>query len=900
MPFMKRHRILFIDAHDSFTNNIVSLLECTLRAQVTVIHNDAKIDDFPAFTRSFTAVVAGPGPGDPRNAQDVGLFSELWRLEGDDVLPVLGICLGFQSLVHAFGGRIERLAEPRHGVVRIVLSNGKSIFQGVDVFKTVQYHSLHAVIEGDGKNGLPHPIHTPELQPLAYDVCHDGHFDGPIEASPLRAVAVLMAVQHSSRPFYGIQFHPESICSSKEARQVISNWWDQVVFWHRQRILSISCASPDRALSGLSGNRLLAGIGRSMAKENQLQRLTFDAMYMQSSEPCERQPKTRWEWNEPPNFASGCIDNGLARYSRTAIGKDVRTKVISKVIVSTNLTVRSICESLGLTDRQSIILDSEKHQKDEVGENSIIGLISTLGSLSFEYYAERSILRKRLGCRQEDYDLKQWGGNVFSYLKCFMNQYTVTGGNDAVPFWGGLVGYISYEACLETIDVPKASPPVLSKGSKVREKPDLCFVFVKRSIVFNHLERKIHIQSLIPDDQIWLEATAITLLATAVHRTYQKIPQMPSYHAKVLTTKEETYKTQINYCQDKIRAGDAYELCLTTQTIIRTTEHLPWWPLYLRLRKLNPSPFAALLRLGGMTLVSSSPERFLRWTRPSVTDEDMSDNSHAKKKSIKCQFRPIKGTVKKRPDPNRPSITLEEATALLSTAKERAENLMIVDLIRHDLYGVVGSGRVHVPKLMVVEEYATVFQLVSVIEGTLIMDDSDDNDGSNDNSRHSEIKAKSGVADPAQPKPSNPDKYVKSGIDILAASLPPGSMTGAPKVRSCQILQDLEMGDRGVYSGVVGYIDVGGGGDFSVVIRSAVRWDDDCKCCDRENDSLVPLEGEKKSSGLKEEKEEAPKHGDTWHIAAGGAVTALSTEDGEWEEMRAKMKSTLRLFEIDP
>lgn len=173
-------------------------------------------------------------------------------------------------------------------------------------------------------------------------------------------------------------------------------------------------------------------------------------------------------------------------------------------------------------------------------------------------------------------------------------------------------------------------------------------------------------------------------------------------------------------------------------------------------------------------------------------------------------------------------MTKEKADAILKSDKEQAENLMIVDLIRHDLHGVVGSGNVKVKKLMQVEEYETVYQLVSVIEGQL----------------------------------SGLEK--KSGIDVLAASLPPGSMTGAPKKRSCELLREVEGGARGVYSGVMGYFDVGGGADFAVIIRTAFRWGDE---------------------------------GENWCLGAGGAVTTLSTADGEYDEMMVKRASALRAFE---
>ena len=314
-------------------------------------------------------------------------------------------------------------------------------------------------------------------------------------------------------------------------------------------------------------------------------------------------------------------------------------------------------------------------------------------------------------------------------------------------------------------------------------------------------------------------------------------PLLPNHASSIAFPHESSYKSKIRTCKELINVGESYELCLTNQAIVRQSSKASCpWSLYLMLRQSNPAPFGAYLKLDSLTLLSSSPERFMSWTRP---------KPHATPTST-CQFRPIKGTVPKRQvgsDGQPRTISLDEATTQLSTTKERAENLMIVDLIRHDLHGVVGSGNVTVKKLMVVEEYETVYQLVSVIEGEL-------------------------SAGPEQPVTSQRStrREGRTGIDVLAASLPPGSMTGAPKKRSCQLLHSIE-GEkpRSVYSGVVGYMSVGGGGDFSVTIRSMFTWD----------------------SG-NEERE--------WHVGAGGAVTTLSTEEGEWQEMCAKMQSTLRVF----
>ena len=204
-------------------------------------------------------------------------------------------------------------------------------------------------------------------------------------------------------------------------------------------------------------------------------------------------------------------------------------------------------------------------------------------------------------------------------------------------------------------------------------------------------------------------------------------------------------------------------------------------------------------------------------------------------------MRPMKGTVRK----SDTVATLGEAEKILHVPKEEAENLMIVDLVRHDLHGVCGADNVVVPDLMKVEEYATVFQMITVVNGQL-------------------------------PKPKEGregERY--TGFDVLAASLPPGSMTGAPKKRSCEILQEIEgHQERSLYSGVVGYMDASGSGDWSVTIRSMFRWDDED----------VPA-----TMGETDPRE-------IWRIGAGGAVTILSTAEGEREEMFTKLAGPLGVF----
>jgi para-aminobenzoate synthetase len=204
----------------------------------------------------------------------------------------------------------------------------------------------------------------------------------------------------------------------------------------------------------------------------------------------------------------------------------------------------------------------------------------------------------------------------------------------------------------------------------------------------------------------------------------------------------------------------------------------------------------------------------------------------------------MKGTVRKSDQVS----TLSQAEEILHIPKEEAENLMIVDLVRHDLHGICGAGKVTVPELLKVEEYATVFQMVTNVQGQL---------NAGREARHRRRKSEF------------------NGLDVLSSVLPPGSMTGAPKKRSCEILYGLEKGiERSLYSGVVGYMDAAGKGDWSVTIRAMFRWDDEL---------APPAEGEA-------EKREV------WHIGAGGAVTILSTPEGEHDEMVTKLSGPLGIW----
>ena len=222
-----------------------------------------------------------------------------------------------------------------------------------------------------------------------------------------------------------------------------------------------------------------------------------------------------------------------------------------------------------------------------------------------------------------------------------------------------------------------------------------------------------------------------------------------------------TYMAAIERIKEYLAAGDTYQVNLSQR--FQSSFHGDPWDLYLRLRSFNPAPFAAYLGFPEVKILSASPEEFLRLDRGQV------------------RVRPIKGT---RPAGGTPDESARYAAELLASEKERAENVMIVDLIRNDVGRVCRIGSVDVPSLFTVEQHPTVLHLVSTIVGELL--------------------------------PS------ADAVDLMRACFPGGSVTGAPKLRSMEIIEELEPVRRGVYCGAIGYISFGGDMGTSIAIRTLI------------------------------------------------------------------------------
>ncbi|KAG7099606.1 hypothetical protein E1B28_001434 [Marasmius oreades] len=722
-------RILLVDSYDSFTFNLASLCrqaipDCTIH----IVKNDQiSVEDLFSLVKTFSAVIVGPGPGSPNNPADIGAIRALWKIPDADLIPIFGVCLGHQSLAVEHGAKLKQLDVVKHGQASKILHTGTELFEGVGEISAVRYHSLHVELPPGG-----------DIEPLAW--ADDGSENG----------SVLMAAKHKHRPFWSVQYHPESALTDEGGPSVLQNFWKLASQWTKKRGRRPQLLSPSaRTILGPS-------------------------------------------W---PTFLPSDITTGSPLLTRNQV---------STATLSLHLTVTSICERLGVHNEEVpfVLLDSAA----KPGRYSIIGVLlpDTIHILYSVY--DSSVTIKR-GDAQTHELLEE--RDIWSWLGEFMRRRSGLVGCPDIPFWGGLVGLLSYELGTTSLCVP-----LRSDRRQRNRHHDVNLVYVERSVVIDHHTQKIYVQSSLPNDKLWISQMVDTLksVSSGTSQSTSLPKEMTPTSSRVTLPDRLRYLSRIEEAKASLFSGDSYELCLTANTRVEVDRDLTSWERYKALRLTNPAPHSAYLRLHPSTFLSSSPERFLSYSRPP---------------NPLFELRPIKGTIRKAP-----GITRAHAEqALQGSCKEVAENLMIVDLIRHDLHGVVGLD-VKVKQFCGVEEYETVWQMVSVIEGKL---------------------------------PKQLEGNSQIGLEVLKHSLPPGSMTGAPKKRSVEILQSLEDEDRSLYSGVFGYWCIGGSGDWSVAIRSCFRYED------------------------KEDVEE-------WVIGAGGAITALSEPEAEWDEMVTKLRSALGAF----
>ena len=372
-------------------------------------------------------------------------------------------------------------------------------------------------------------------------------------------------------------------------------------------------------------------------------------------------------------------------------------------------------------------------------------------------------------------------GKLFDWLRDDLRRNRVAPGEG---FRLGWVGYLGYEMKAECgVDNRHTSP-----------HPDAQLIFADRALAIE--PDRVRLMAL-GDQGEWFEETTAALEDL-------RPPRPATVPGAALSVRDDrdSYLEMIARAQELITRGESYEICLTTQ--LRSTVEMDPLAAYLALRATNPTSYGSFLRLGERAVLSSSPERFITIDAAG-----------------RVESKPIKGTRPRGRTPREDAALIADLT---DNPKDRAENLMIVDLVRNDLARGAQPATVQVEKLFDVETYATVHQLVSTVTAQL---------------------------------------GGKNPIDCVRAAFPGGSMTGAPKIRTMEIIDELETGPRGVYSGGLGYFSLDGAVDLSMVIRTIVY-----------------------TPGVVE-------------YGVGGAILALSDPESEWEEIRVKSRPLLGLFGVE-
>ena len=361
-----------------------------------------------------------------------------------------------------------------------------------------------------------------------------------------------------------------------------------------------------------------------------------------------------------------------------------------------------------------------------------------------------------------------------------------------LPFCGGAIGYFGYDLTRRIERLP-------ARAQDTEKIPDMAIGIYDWAVVVDHLEQRTWLvgQGRDPDTDIKWGSLVQRFSNPPRERTrdaFRVTSSVLSSHSRV------SYARAFRRIHNYINAGDCYQVNLAQRFAAQATGDA--WLAYQALRVLNPAPYSAYLSTPYAKILSSSPERFLRVDHGRV------------------ETKPIKGT---RPRAGHPRLDAELAEQLRVSEKDRAENVMIVDLLRNDLSKNCAAGSVRVPKLFDVESYATVHHLVSTVTGAL--------------------------------RPG------RDAIDLLRGCFPGGSITGAPKLRAMQIIDEVERYRRGVYCGAIGYIGFDGGMDTNIAIRTLTH-----------------------------------SHG-VVRFWAGGGIIADSEVESEYQESFDKARALLKLLE---
>ena len=664
-------KTLLIDNYDSFTYNLYQLLGEINGDAPKVVTNDYDWNSIDLG--AFDNIVISPGPGRPERPEDFGI-SAIAIMEGG--LPLLGVCLGHQGLCYLHGGHVDLAPEPRHGRPSQIIHDGSGLFKGIpSPFTAIRYHSL-AVSE----------------VPADFDVTARSE-DG-----------VVMAVASRTQPLWGVQFHPESICT-EYGYKLIENFRD------------LTIASQNSGVTSHQASR-----ASLLAPQ---QRRSLD-----------------------PATKSAYEIHAVQLFDAPTSG-DVYRALFADAVYS-------------------FWLDSNL-QDDQTGRFSFMG--DGTGLLSEFVTSDVSAGTVTVIRNGESASVP---GSIFDYLdEQLAHRFVPKPAELPFDFNLGYSGYLGYEL--------KAQSGGLAAYEA--ETPDAALLFVDRMLVYDNLDQSCWIVCLSGVDPDGRSVSADDAMAWTreVKEKLSSLPRSdPAAHRRQRSTlpvdldsgwsqlpftmrhSKEEYLDCIRYCLDVINQGETYEVCMTN--MVQVNHPIDTLETYENLRAISPVPYGAYLQFPNLAVLSASPERFMTITMGGDVES-----------------RPMKGT---RPRGETADVDEKLRADLASNEKDLSENLMIVDLMRNDLNRVCEIGSVKVSNLFEVVTYPLVHQLVSTVQGKLRSD--------------------------------------VSGIKAVQSAFPGGSMTGAPKIRTLQIIDHLEKGPRGIYSGAIGWISLSGAVDLSIVIRTIV------------------------------------------------------------------------------
>ncbi|WVR03036.1 hypothetical protein IAU60_000025 [Kwoniella sp. DSM 27419] len=822
-------RTLILDYYDSYTNNLLTLFtklysDAEVLEKVVVVKADRYTwSEFrETVLPTIDCVILSPGPGRPDTPSDIGFALDLLQLHP---LPILGVCLGHQAIGVAFGAKIINTPSITHGHVVPIspVQPAKGLFASPfwrracekegEEFEVVVYNSLTVDQESIPK----------ELEVTAWSV--------PSTTRP----STVQGLKHRDHPIWGVQYHPESISSTRGAA-LLQSFLAEVNSHHAS--YGVFPALPPQIKSSCA-YRVASASRPSLSRTSSI--LPTPPRTPSTSRPSSQRGVSRMIKSRMPEYRFG------------AKGRELTTPEVFERLVRS---------------------PSRKGKEKAVAEIWLDGQTPTrptTASLAAPTFLVTYCLSTRIvtlhqgGKEQTTLQLPE-ETTFWDWFSAGAEALSITSSSSRSGGWrGGWVGYFGYEMKEESLQGYKRRVKVEGPAKDV----NACWAWVDkltertsddewvaRGVLRDDVQDEedhevadVHMVDWLKGhgvrlgltvsewDEYTTEVRDVLTTASPAGSSTAPASAFPTFHP---VATGEDYRQRIDACREAIRQGESYELTMTTRfaadVITDSDTSTDPYSLYLRLRTFNPAYYSTYMhfpslttpRGDGLTILSSSPERFLKIDEKKRVEMMPIKGTRARIKPGQCVC--VEGRGCGGQDKGSEAcvaegrrVDAEIGEALQNDQKERAENLMIVDLIRSDLLSCCIPSTVTVPKLIALESYG-VHNLVTTVQGTLAT-----NVGS---------------------------------VEAVRRCFPPGSMTGAPKLRSVQLLDEFEGHEkRGIYSGALGYFSVDGVSDLSVVIRTMV------------------MEGNHLS------------------IGAGGAITWLSDRDGEWAEVLTKVGSVVGKLE---